>query len=88
MVSLDAVGKVRSKDLYLLFQPQMSADGARIMSVEALVRLHSPTRREISPAEILRSLKTAARREALDWWVLGEACRIMKVWDSLPSAST
>ncbi len=84
MAILDASGNVRTKDLFLMFQPQMSADGARVMSVEALVRQMHPTRGIIGPGELLRSLKTAARRETLDWWVLGEACRVMKDWGSLP----
>ncbi len=84
MVSLDAFGSVRTKDLYLLFQPQMSADGSKIVSAEALIRQSHPLRGMIGPGEILRNLKTAARREALDWWVLGEACRVMKAWDNLP----
>ncbi len=29
-------------------------------------------------------MKTAARREALDWWVLGEACQVMSAWEHLP----
>ncbi len=84
MASLDAGGHVRTKELFLLFQPQMSADGTRIMAVEALVRQLHPTRGEIGPGEILRTLKTAARREALDWWVLGEACQVMSAWEHLP----
>ncbi len=84
MVSLDAFGTVRTKDLFLLFQPQVSADGARIMAVEALVRQSHPIRGEIGPAEVLRTLKTSSRREALDWWVLGEACRVMTAWNDLP----
>ncbi len=84
MASLDAGGNIRTKELFLLFQPQMSADGSRIMAVEALVRQQHPTRGVVGPGEILRALKTAARREALDWWVLGEACQVMKAWDHLP----
>ena len=84
MVSLDALGTIRTQELFLLFQPQMSADGSRVMAVEALVRQQHPTRGVVGPAQILRTLKTAARREALDWWVLGEACRVMKAFDDLP----
>ncbi len=51
MASLDAGGHVRTKELFLLFQPQMSADGTRIMAVEALVRQLHPTRGESGRAK-------------------------------------
>lgn len=70
-------------DLTLHYQPQVSADGARIVAVEALLRVLRPTPRLVTPADVLTLFSAPAAEEALDWWVLRRACSDARGWPSL-----
>jgi EAL domain-containing protein (putative c-di-GMP-specific phosphodiesterase class I) len=79
----DKVGPIKRSQLALLFQPQVSADGKTVVSVEALIRQEHPTRGRLGAGEVLRYFDTVALREELDWWVMEEACRHSLRWPEL-----
>jgi EAL domain-containing protein (putative c-di-GMP-specific phosphodiesterase class I) len=79
----DRIGKIRKSELTLLFQPQMSADGATLVSAEALLRHEHPSRGRLSPAEFMTNFNTRMLREELDWWVLEEACKQARKWPDI-----
>jgi EAL domain-containing protein (putative c-di-GMP-specific phosphodiesterase class I) len=77
------VGPIPRSELKLLYQPQVSADGNTIISVEALIRHEHPTRGRLSAFELLKRFNTVALREELDWWVLEEAAKQSLQWPQL-----
>jgi EAL domain-containing protein (putative c-di-GMP-specific phosphodiesterase class I) len=70
-------------DLTLHYQPQMSADGSRIVSVEALLRVLNPTPRLMRPADVLEYFDAPDDAAALDWWVLSRACSDARLWPDI-----
>lgn len=70
-------------DLTLHYQPQISADGRSIVSVEALVRARKPGPGRRTAADILAHFATPETTEALDWWVLRTAMTAALDWPSL-----
>ena len=70
-------------ELTLHYQPQIAADGSRIVSVEALLRVLKPTPRLMGPADVLAHFDAPDDAEALDWWVLRTAATDALRWPSL-----
>lgn len=70
-------------ELTLHYQPQIAADGSRIMAVEALLRAKRPGPGRRTPADILAHFEAPEEAEALDWWVLRTACTAALKWPSL-----
>lgn len=70
-------------ELTLHYQPQMSADGSRIVSVEALLRVINPTPRLMGPADVLKYFNAPDDAAALDWWVLYRACSDALRWPGI-----
>ncbi len=70
-------------ELTLHYQPQMTADGARVASVEALLRVTNPEPRLMGPADVLRIFDAPEDAEALDWWVVRTACADALRWPSI-----
>ena len=70
-------------DLTLHYQPQMTADGSRVASVEALLRVLKPVPRLMGPADVLEHFGAPEDAEALDWWVVRSACRDALRWPSI-----
>jgi EAL domain-containing protein (putative c-di-GMP-specific phosphodiesterase class I) len=77
------IGKIRTSDLSLLFQPQLSADGSTLVCVEALLRYNHPSRGRLNPGEFMSHFNTTALLERLDWWVLEEACKHLHFWPDI-----
>ena len=70
-------------ELTLHYQPQMTADGTRVASVEALLRVLKPVPRLMGPADVLAHFGAPEDAEALDWWVVRTACRDALRWPSI-----
>lgn len=70
-------------DLTLHYQPQVSADGSRIVAVEALLRLCRPTPRLATPADVLAFFEAPEDAAALDWWVFRRAATDALRWPTL-----
>ena len=71
------------EDLTLQYQPQVSADGTRIVAVEALLRVLRPTPRMATPADVLAWYEAPDDAEDLDWWVFRRAATDALRWPSL-----
>lgn len=72
---------VHRDELELFFQPQCNFDG-RIVSAEALLRWKHPTRGLIGPQEFITIAEESGLILPIGLWVLSEACKQIKVWDS------
>jgi EAL domain-containing protein (putative c-di-GMP-specific phosphodiesterase class I) len=69
--------------LEIHYQPQVSADGMRILGAEALVRWRHPTRGMIPPGEFIHVAEECGLVIALNDWVLRRACLDAKRWGDL-----
>lgn len=79
-------GRVNFDDLTLFYQPQVSADGTRIVAAEALLRVVRPRPRMMTPADVLQRYNSATEAETLDWWVIERACRDALAWPEISVA--
>jgi diguanylate cyclase (GGDEF)-like protein/PAS domain S-box-containing protein len=68
-------------ELELFFQPQCDFDG-RIVSAEALLRWRHPTRGLIGPKDFISIAEESGLILPIGLWVLIEACRQIRLWDS------
>ncbi len=75
---------IRRSELELFFQPQCNFDG-RIMSAEALLRWRHPSRGLITPKDFIAMAEESGLILPIGLWVLREACRQIKSWDSEPA---
>jgi diguanylate cyclase (GGDEF)-like protein len=69
------------RSLWLAFQPEVELATGRLRAVEALVRWRHPTMGELAPDEFLHLVRDGGLDEALDRWVLHEACRQLQLWE-------
>jgi EAL domain-containing protein (putative c-di-GMP-specific phosphodiesterase class I) len=80
----DDLREAISKDhLFLLYQPQVSADGLRMASVEALVRCRDPERGVVLPVDFVQFAERNQLIDQLGAWVLQRACRDGARWPGL-----
>ncbi len=64
----------------LYFQPQVSADLAHLVGVEALIRWNHPTRGLLLPADFLPVLEQQRLMLPVSQWVMHEAVRLAGHW--------
>ena len=64
----------------LHYQPQVN-ELHKVISVEALIRWHHPTKGMVSPAEFIPLAEDTQLILPIGAWVLQEACRQIKTWD-------
>lgn len=81
---MDLIGAIRTSELALVYQPQVSASCGTVKCVEALLRHDHPRRGRIGAGEVLACFDTPELLEELDWWVLRRACQDALNWQSLP----
>jgi diguanylate cyclase len=67
-------------EFFLVYQPQFTADGARVAAVEALVRWRHPQRGLIGPATFIEVAEEANVIDELGAFVLNQAMREAKAW--------
>lgn len=65
------------------FQPVQCLETGRFCSMEALIRLREPDGTLISPAEFIPLAEQTGRVNAITWFVLKEACRVLKTCPEL-----
>ncbi len=74
---------VRNDHLVLHYQPEMTADGARMECVEALVRWQDPERGLIPPRLFIPLAEKSGLIGELGAWVIRRACREGAAWPGL-----
>jgi EAL domain-containing protein (putative c-di-GMP-specific phosphodiesterase class I) len=70
-------------EFHVLYQPQMMADGSRMVAVEALVRWNSPVRGPVGPADFIASAESENVIKELGAFVLRQACQDALNWPHL-----
>ena len=78
---------LRNRQFELHYQPKVDTLTGRVNSAEALIRWRHPQRGLVPPDEFISIADECGLLNAIGEWVLFEACRQAKVWESegLPS---
>lgn len=71
---------IKKQQLQLYYQPQMTAEGNNIHSLEALIRWNHPVQGMISPDQFIPIAEQSHLILDLGRWVLNEACRQLEDW--------
>ena len=78
---------VEEEEFVVHYQPVMNIDDGSISGVEALVRWDHPLRGFLPPSEFLGEAEESGHVVHIDRWVLREACRQVRAWQtSIPGA--
>ncbi len=85
-IERELAGALNNEQLIVRFQPQLSADGERIVGVEALVRWDHPERGIVPPTEFVPIAEHSGLVVRLDEWVLRRACEEAMNWPGLSLA--
>jgi diguanylate cyclase (GGDEF)-like protein len=77
----------RGGEFMLYYQPKIDIHSGRAVGAEALIRWNHPDKGLVSPNEFISAAEDSGLIVPLGDWVLGEACRQLKEWESrgLPS---
>lgn len=87
MISRAELGRGIAEDEFvLLYQPQMTADGRTMASVEALIRWDHPTRGRLGPATFVAKAEECGMVDELGRWALARACADALSWPDLSVA--
>ena len=74
---------LESGALRLVYQPIVSVESGRIVSMEALARWRHPERGEVSPAVFIPIAEESNAIIKLGEWALRTACAQVRIWDEL-----
>jgi EAL domain-containing protein (putative c-di-GMP-specific phosphodiesterase class I)/GGDEF domain-containing protein len=86
-LEVDLETALERQQFLLFFQPIVSLESSRMVGLEALVRWQHPTRGMISPLEFIPMAERTGFIVGLGAWVMREACRQLKAWQSsVPAA--
>jgi diguanylate cyclase (GGDEF)-like protein/PAS domain S-box-containing protein len=78
----DLRGAVDSGELRVLYQPQVDLRTGAVTGVEALARWQSGSRGWVEPAGFIPAAEAAGVIDAIDDWVIGQACAQLRSWDA------
>jgi len=85
-IERDLAGALTNEELVVRYQPQLSADGERMVGVEALVRWDHPQRGIVPPTEFVPTAEHSGLIVRLDEWVLRRACEEAAKWPDISLA--
>lgn len=74
---------INNNQLHLVYQPILSLNGKKISYAEALLRWNHDQYGPISPLEIVAIAEQYGIAQELGCWVINEACRQIKSWQTL-----
>ena len=73
---------IEREQMRLFYQPKFCSGGTRLMRFEALLRWQHPQRGLLTPELFLPRAEKTGQIIALGNWVIGEACRQLRIWHS------
>jgi diguanylate cyclase (GGDEF)-like protein len=79
----DLKNALEAREFELMYQPQFSLTDHRVHAVEALLRWNHPVRGRVSPDEFIAVAEESGYVVPIGLWVLDEACRQLKRWESV-----
>jgi diguanylate cyclase (GGDEF)-like protein len=80
---------VRNNEFVVHYQPIVDIETQSPVAVEALVRWDHPEKGLLPPSEFLEAAEESGHILYIDKWVLNEACRQVKLWQTeAPNASS
>jgi EAL domain-containing protein (putative c-di-GMP-specific phosphodiesterase class I) len=82
-VHAEILNGIRAGEFHVVYQPQMTADGARMAAVEALVRWNHPARGALGPADFIAIAEKNCAINELGAFVLRQACLDALGWPGL-----
>ncbi|MGC0939266.1 bifunctional diguanylate cyclase/phosphodiesterase [Pantoea allii] len=71
---------IEREQMRLFYQPKFCSGGTRLMGFEALLRWQHPQRGLLTPELFLPRAEKTGQIIALGNWVVGEACRQLRIW--------
>tara|TARA_B100001063_G_scaffold246851_1_gene288015 strand:+ start:11270 stop:14587 length:3318 start_codon:yes stop_codon:yes gene_type:complete len=77
---------LENNEFYLVFQPQIDIASGHAVAVEVLLRWHSATLGNVSPAEFIPLAESSGRISEIDDWVFEHTVKTIRQWrdDSMP----
>lgn len=82
------VEAIEEDEFTMYYQPTVGAANHNVLSVEALIRWHRPTRGVVSPADFIPVAERTDLIIDLDCWVLGAVGRQLANWSRQPETAT
>lgn len=73
---------IEREQMRLFYQPKFCSGGTRLMGFEALLRWQHPQRGLLTPELFLPRAEKTGQIIALGNWVIGDACRQLRIWHS------
>lgn len=79
-LKIDLHNALARQEFELYYQPQIHSATGTIAGVEALIRWHHPKQGLVAPNDFISVAETANLINAIGDWVIGEACKQLKIW--------
>ena len=78
---------IKRQQLKVFYQPTVALDSGKVTGFEALVRWQHPQQGIVLPDQFIPLAEETGLMALIDWWVLSEACRQLKIWQQSGKSS-